>query len=161
MIKKFSLVLAVLILIVTVGCSFGKSTGTTTPAANVRQVRQAELSGKWAVKQLEINLESSISIMLTLAEGDMVEGYYYMEKGNGLTFQISGVSLIYESQPADAKSAVTSDRFSFTASSGQGKAYTLKLTPAKGSTTEKAAATVFLEIVYPATGEVFVPMGTK
>jgi len=165
MMKKIFVMLAVLTLLTVVGCSSSSATtaATTTPAAGVKQVRQAVLNETWAVKQLEIELDAAISIMLTLSAGDKVEGFFYLEKGNGLTFQITGESLIYESQPADEDTEfVTSDRFSFTASNSQGKAYTLKLTAAgAGKTAAKTAAPVFLEIVYPVTGEIFVPMGTK
>lgn len=162
MLKKVFIVLISLLLIVVAGCSSTSNAGTSTPAADVKQARQAEISGKWAVKQLEINLESSISIVLKLAQGDTVDGYFYLEKGSDIDFQISGKSLIYESRPVDLKTGmITSDRFSFTASDAQGIAYTLKLTPANGINTAKGTATVFLEIVYPSTGEVFVPMGTK
>ncbi|MHB8105035.1 MAG: hypothetical protein ACYDG5_05800, partial [Dehalococcoidales bacterium] len=52
----------------------------------------------------------------------------------------------------------TSDRFTFTASQTQGIDYKLKLTLTGRGTTE---ATVFLEIIYPVTGSVLVPIGTK
>src|SRR4030042_2327921 len=156
MVKRILGIMIVLSLITVVGCSSVPVAITPTPVANVKQVRQAEISGKWVVKQLEINLESSISIVLMLAEGGTVEGFFYLEKGNNIDFQITGESLIYESKPTDAKSAsVTSDRFSFTASDGQGKAYTLKLTPGISKDEKnKTDTTVFLEIIYPVTGEV-------
>jgi len=120
-----------------------------------------EIAGKWAVKQVEINLQSGISILLKLAPGDTVEGYYYLEKGNKVGFQISGNSLMYESKPDVISGNVTSDRFSFTASADQGIAYTLKFIPGKEKDEKKVDTTVFLEIIYPVTGEVFDPMGTK
>lgn len=161
MVGKIFIILAVLLLITTVGCSSGNTTNTSAPAADVRQVRQTEIAGKWAVKQVEIDLQSSISILLKLAEGDTVEGYYYLEKGNDINFQIFGKDLIYESRPVAVSGNITSDRFSFTASDAQGIAYTLKFSPAEEKNGKKTAATVFLEIIYPVTGEVFDPMGTK
>jgi len=165
MIKRICFILAILMLLaLAAGCSFGSTATTTTQSAGVKQLRHAQLAEGWLVKHLEIDLENNISIMLTLAEGDEVEGFFYMEKGNGLNFQITGQSLIYESKPAGTGTGIiTSDRFAFTASDGQGKAYTLKISAAGNGTTaaSQATTTVFLEIIYPASSEIFVPMGTK
>ncbi|OGO17987.1 MAG: hypothetical protein A2Z15_00495 [Chloroflexi bacterium RBG_16_50_11] len=88
-----------------------------------------------------------------------MDGYFYCVSGANVTFSISGNSLIYQSvTPEDG---VASDRFSFTASQGQGIAYTLKLTPVNGNSAAKGEANVFLELIYPSTGEIFVPFGTK
>ena len=90
-----------------------------------------------------------------------MDGYFYLEKGSDISFQIAGNSQIYESQPAGTKSdTITSDRFSFTASQAQGIAYFLTFNP--GSDTRVTNEdTVFLEIIYPATGSLSVPIGTK
>jgi hypothetical protein len=111
---------------------------------------------------MEINSESEISIVLKLADGNKVDGYYYLEKGSNISFQISGISLIYESKPAGGKSdAIISDRFSFTATQAQGIAYTLTLKASGNASKEKTGTTVFLEIIYPAAGSLYVPIGTK
>ena len=66
---------------------------------------------------------------------------------------------MYESKaPGTGENSVTSDRFSFTASQAQGLAYTLKLEPAGSDST---SATVLIELIYPATGEIFIPIGTN
>ena len=146
-------------LVILVGCST-TVTETTSPA-NVNTVRETKLSPNWALKQMEVNLGSETKIMLTLADGDKVDGYFYLTSGDNVSFSISGTSLIYESKaPGTGAKSVASDRFSFTASQTQGTAYTLKLTPVSG-TEGRVEAAVFLELIYPVTGELFVPFGTK
>jgi hypothetical protein len=159
--KIVCLLLAVSILAVT-GCSLvSKATETTTTApASVKAVREAIISKVWKMKQMEINLDKEVSIMLELKDGDRVDGYYYLTKGDGINFNIAGVSTIYTSQPPDATTTlITSDRFSFIASQGQGVTYKLTLSVGTGSKTSEAA--VFLELVYPVTGSLYVPIGTK
>ena len=151
--------LILLALVAFIGCS--SAVTETSATANVNTVRETKLSPNWALKQMEINLEAETKIMLTLAVGDKVDGYFYLSSGDNISFSISGTSLIYESKaPGMAAKSVSSDRFSFTASQAQGTAYTLKLTPVSGAE-GKVEAAVFLELIYPVTGELFVPFGTK
>jgi hypothetical protein len=113
------------------------------------------------MKQLEIDLENEIPLTLILKDGDRVDGYFYLEKGDNVGFNVSGNSLIYASKPSDTETArITSDRFSFTASQAQGIAYILTFKPGNLDGGQKGA-TVFLEIVYPATGSLSIPVGTK
>jgi uncharacterized lipoprotein YajG len=51
MFKKFFIILSVILLVALAGCSSDKTTVTSAPAANVKQLRQMEIAGKWAVKQ--------------------------------------------------------------------------------------------------------------
>ncbi len=140
-----------------VGCTSAK-TETASPA-NVKTIRETKISPNWSVKQMEITLEAETSIMLTLASGDKVDGYFYLISGDNISFSVYGNSLIYESKAAGmAAKYVSSDRFSFTASQAQGLSYRLKLAPGSG---EPASITVFLELIYPASGEIFIPIGTK
>jgi hypothetical protein len=112
--------------------------------------------------QLEINLEAETEIDIKLAAGDKVDGYFYIVKGDNITFSISGSSLIYASKaPVTQGQSVASDRFSFTASQAQGGGYTLKFNVINGNSKDKNSATVFLEFIYPAAGTVLVPIGTK
>jgi hypothetical protein len=135
---------------------------TSTPQANISQLRQAQVAKVWTVRQLEINLDNTTSILLKLAAGDTADGYYYLEKGDNINFQISGQSQIYKSTAATAGSAnITSDRFSFKASSDQGIAYTLQFSPVKITETKAVTPVIFLELIYPATGEIFTPLDTK
>jgi hypothetical protein len=161
MFKKIIGILVVLSLIGIVGCSSGSKTSTSTQPATVRTIREAEIASKWTMKQMEINSSAEITLVLTLANGDKVDGFYYLEKGTETAFQVSGNSLIYESKAADVKTGITSDRFSFTASQAQGIAYTLTLNAGVDATKEKNNTTIFLEIIYPASGSLYVPIGTK
>jgi hypothetical protein len=159
MFKKIVLVILALTLIGAAGCSLGsKSTSTTAPAA-VNTVREATISKVWSMKQLQIDLDKSIAIVLTLKDGDKVDGYFYVLKGELAAFNISGNSPFYASKSTDTEtSRITSDKFSFTASQAQGVAYTLNMT---ASSSASGKASVFLELMYPSTGSMFVPIGTK
>jgi hypothetical protein len=163
MLKRLCVILAVTMLLVTVGCSSGQGNVTSSPTqpAGIDEVRQAQIAKIWEMKQLQINLESSTSILLKLAEGSEVSGYFYLTRGNNISFQISGKTLIYKSAPVSVSGNVSSDRFSFKSSNDQGLAYTLELVPAEKGEGKKVTPAVFLEIIYPASGEIFVPMETK
>jgi hypothetical protein len=163
MFRRLFVVLTTIVLLFASGCSSNKGNVTSTPTqpAGIKEVRQAEIAPSWTMKQLEINLESSTSILLTLEEGAEVSGYYYLTRGNNIDFRISGKSLIYQSAPLNVSGNVTSDRFSFAASGAQGIAYTLKLIPDEKGEGKKITPSVFLEIIYPASGEIYVPMETK
>jgi hypothetical protein len=159
--KTLGLLLAVMLLAAP-GCSLAaKATETTTTApASVHAVREAIIGKVWKMKQMEINLDKEVSIIMELKDGDRVDGYYYLTKGDGINFSIAGISTIYTSQPPDATTAlITSDRFAFIASQGQGVTYKLTLSASTASKTTEA--TVFLELVYPVTGSLYVPIGTK
>lgn len=161
MVKKVMGMLVILALVGLAGCSSGSKTATATPAASVHTIREAGIASAWTMKQLEINSSAEISLVLTLANGDKVDGFYYLEKGTGTAFQISGNSVIYESKAAGKSDTITSDRFSFTASQAQGLAYSLTLNAGMDASKTKNQNTIFLEIIYPATGSLYVPIGTK
>jgi len=156
MIKK-SLIAAVLLSLVGVlGCT---SAATTKTPASVKSIREAEIATAWTMQQMEISVKSEVTIILNLANGDKVDGYFYIESGTSINFTITGNSLIYQS-PVTAQ-GTQSDRFSFTAGLAQGVAYTLRFTPMANGTQQPADSTIFLELIYPATGEIYVPFGTK
>jgi hypothetical protein len=161
MFRKILCVIVALTLISITGCSLvskAQPTDTTTPAS-VRTVREAKISKIWMMKQMEIDLAGDFPIVLKLKDGDNVEGYFYLVKGDNVGFNISGSSSIYTSKSTDTETLrITSDRFSFTASQAQGLAYTLTLNAA--ATNGKSVTTVFLELIYPATGTLLVPFGT-
>jgi hypothetical protein len=163
MIKRIGIILSLAILItIAFGCSHSSSNVTPTPQANISQVRQAQVAKIWTVRQLEINLDNTTSILLKLAAGDTVDGYYFLEQGDNVDFSISGQSQMYKSTAATAGSAnITSDRFSFKANNDQGIAYTLKFSPVKTTETHSATPVIFIEIIYPVTGEIFTPLDTK
>ena len=160
--KKILIMAAVLALAAAIGCSSKSNSTEKAPPASLKIVREAKIGSQWEMKQVEINVETEFTLDIKLAEGNKVDGYFYLERGSHVDFQISGSSLIYQSRPPDDKTdTITSDRFSFTASQAQGLAYylTFRATPVSGEEPEKQ--TVFIEIIYPATGSVFVPIGTK
>ena len=162
MLKRIFTIIGVTSLLLLVGCSSSPAVTNPSSGASVRVVREAKITAAWYVRQMEIDLATELPIVLKLNDGDRVDGYFYVEKGSGIGFRISGNSLIYESKATDAKArGVPSDRFSFTAGKAQGIAYTLTLAGSDNSSQERNASTVFLEVIYPATGSVFVPMGTK
>lgn len=162
MLKKILCLTVALSLVAITGCSLvanSNGTDTTTPAS-IRTIREAKITKAWTVKQMEIDLQSDVSIVLKLKEGDKVDGWYYLVKGDSASFNITGNSAIYTSKATDTETMrVTSDRFSFTASQAQGVAYTLTLSAAPASKSE--TTTVFLELIYPTTGSLYVPIGTK
>ena len=159
MLKKVIFGALLLVLVVfALGCPSARSTTTTTSPANVNTISETMISPDWAMKMMEIKLEGETKIVLTLSAGDEVDGFFYLTSGDNISFSISGTSLIYESRAyGTGEKSVSSDRFSFTASQSQGLAYTLKLKPGN----QDASATVIIQLIYPASGEIFIPIGTK
>ncbi|MBN1692054.1 MAG: hypothetical protein JW845_00685 [Dehalococcoidales bacterium] len=150
--------LLLVIVVFAFGCPSAKTT-TTTPQANVHTISETTISPNWAMRQIEITLEGETKIVLTLEDGDKVDGFFYLTSGENISFSISGTSLIYESiATGTSEKSVSSDRFSFTASQSQGLAYTLKLKP---ESQDAASATVVIQLIYPASGEILIPIGTK
>jgi hypothetical protein len=161
MVKRILIILIVLSFIGVLGCSATSKTTTTSTAASVRPIREAKIGKAWMMKQLEIDLNKEIPLTLILKDGDRVDGYFYLEKGDNIGFNISGNSVLYISKPPDTETArITSDRFSFIASQTQGIAYILNFKTSNLDDGQQAA-TVFLEIVYPATASLSIPVGTK
>ena len=162
MIKKVIIFTIVLPLIFVVGCSQVSelTEGITSKSSqeNLKIIREAKLGADWQVKQMEIELEADdeVSILMKLSNGDKVDGYFYLEKGEDIDFQITGDSLIYESQvPTEDKSnGITSDRFSFIADKAQGDTYTLTFQNENDDDRIK----VFLEVIYPVKASLFVPI---
>lgn len=144
----------VLSLIATLGCSQISDLTDTLSSENPEVLRTAELGSGWQMNQMSIKLEAGeeLSVLLKLASGDQVDGYFYLEKGSEVEFDITGNSLLYTS--AGTPDGISSDRFSFIASQAQGTTYTLTFSNSSG------AATVFLEVIFPVTGLIFIPVDT-
>lgn len=164
MTKKILCIIAVIAILGISGCDlYSKATETTTTTpATVEIIREAKIGQSWIMKQMEIDLETAVPIVLTLQDGDNVQGYFYTLKGDGIDFSIAGTSPIYTSPATDTKTGLTtSDRFSFVADQGEGVAYKLTLDAGTDADENSNKAKVFLEIIYPATGSLLVPIGTK
>lgn len=159
MFKKIFCVILGLSLIGVAGCSLASKasqTTSTTASASVEKVRETTISNTWAMKQLQINLTKELSIELKLKDGDRVDGYFYVIKGDITSFNIYGNTLIYTSTVTDTETKrITSDRISFYASAAQGVSYTLTFN------TAASATTIFLELIYPSTDSLYLPYGTK
>ncbi len=137
------------------GCSAVSRITGSSSSGGPEIVKKADLGTKWTMRQisLELGAGSQMPVLLRLVDGDKVDGFFYLEKGNNVDFQITANSLIYKPSIQDAYArGITSDRFSFTASQAQGTTYTLMF---RNTSYSNDKVTVFLEIIYPVTGSVF------
>ena len=150
-------IMAVVLLATIPGCSQISDLAQLLSPKDPDIVRGADLGGEWRMDQLRLNIDAGDEslVLLRLDTGDEVDGYFYLEKGESINFQIIGDSLIYESMPQDTKdsSKITSDRFSFVATQTQGSTYALTLRNPGDDGKTKAA--VFLEVIYPIDGSLF------
>jgi len=160
MLRKILVALTVLSVLLISGCSNapGLPASADTPSYNI--VRKSEVGGKWQTYQLKIELSKGdeLPILLKLADGDKVDGYFDVEKGEGFDFQINSNTQIYKLTPPVAGKKV-SDRFAFTASQSQGNMYILTLRNTSGDKDVRISA--FLELVFPKSGAIFIPLDTK
>ena len=168
MIRKVIVALIVFLLLFITGCAEleGLTRGLETSSpAGPEIVRKAKIGSAWQMNQMKIKLAGGeeTSILLKLTDGGKVDGYFYLERGGAMDFQIIGDSLIYESKDLDGKDAeeVTSDRFSFIAARAQGTTYTLTFQNPADKDDLQSEATIFLEIIYPADSSLFMPVKTK
>ena len=65
--------------------------------ASVKSIRDAKIGTQWQVKQVEISFKTDTFVTVELTAGDKVDGYYYILSGDGISFNISGISQIYAS----------------------------------------------------------------
>src|SRR3989304_2297753 len=111
MLKKILVLGAALVLVAAIGCSSKSNSTEKAPPARLKIVREAKIGSQWEMKQGEKKGEKEFTLDIKLAEGNKVDGYFYLERGSHVDFQISGSSLIYQSQPPDARTnTITSDR---------------------------------------------------
>ena len=109
--------------------------------------------------RIALEVGEELSVLLKLAGGDKVDGYFYLEKGNDIGFHITGQSLLYESKALPE--GLISDRFSFVSSEAQGTTYTLTFSNSSEEGGRQTKVTIFLEIIYPITGSVYIPVDTR
>jgi len=159
-IKLLALVLMVsmLALGVLAGCSSSKS---STPTGKYEILRRATLGNTWQMYQIRVSLESGSDFdidLLGLSGADKVDGYFYPEKGIGASMTImSGSTVIYKADSSTvALGGTLSDRFSFPANQPSGTAYMLQFH--NGGT---ETVNIFLELIYPKTGQLRGPIDLK
>lgn len=123
-------------------------------------IREAQIAPEWEMNQIRIVIGAGdeFSTLLQLAEGNRVDGYFFLEKSDNVSFEIRGTSLIYQSADGtDSEAGVSSDRFSFIATPPQGNTYTLTFrNPA--TEPEETVVAVFMELIFPASGAMFFPI---
>ena len=159
MIRKIILAAMVLSLVSSLGCEeLSSLTQEGTETSNLKILKAEELGAQWEMKQMsfKVGADDEVLILLKLSDGDEVDGYFYLEKGDDIDFRITGKTLLYRSPARDGK--VSSDRFSFVASQAQGDTYALPFHNPRGDNYLKTTITVFLEVIFPVSGSVFVPV---
>jgi len=152
----FAAISVVLSLALVTGCS----ASTTGPSVKPRHeiLGKSAIGTDWRMSQLRLILPSGTGfhVLLKLTDGDKADGYFYLEKGSNVDFNINADSQIYRSAKPSSGN-VSSDRFSFIASKVQGSNYVLQFNNTANTT---KPVVVFLEVIYPVKGAIYIPMET-
>ena len=123
---------------------------TTSTSQGLKIEKSVELGSDWQMKQLgfRVGADDKVEILLKLGDGDEADGFFYLERGETVDFRITGKSQLFRSTEGD--------RFSFSASQDEGDTYTLLFRNTADE--DEGAITVFLEVIYPLGGEIYVPV---
>ena len=166
MLKRIIIAIMLLSLVFAIGCEeISSLTGgqtQTSSGQNLKILKAVELGSEWEMKQMnfKVGADEEVLILLKLSAGDKVDGYFYLEKGEATGFSITGKNLLYKSAipvGADSK-GITSDRFSFAATQVEGDTYTLTFRNPTDDDAPQTTVSVFLEVIYPVSGSVYVPV---
>jgi hypothetical protein len=156
MMKKIIIAILILSLVAIPGCEeISRLTQEATPTSsptNLKILKSEELGSEWEMKQMrfDVDAEDEVAILLKLSNGDKVDGFFYLEKGEDIDFRITGKGLLYQS--------AVQDRFSFAANQTQGDTYTLTFHNPADDDDQPAKVTVFLEVIYPVDGSIYIPV---
>lgn len=125
---------------------------TSTSQANLKIEKSVELGSAWQMKQISFRVGAGeeVAILLKLSDGDKVDGFFYLERGDTCDFRITGKTQLYRSDSAT--------RFSFTAGQAQSDTYNLLFRNTAEEDESQKSITVFLEVIYPLSGEIYVPV---
>ncbi len=125
---------------------------TSSSQGNLKIVKSVELGSAWQMKQISFRVDAGqeVAILLKLSDGDKMDGFFHLEKGDTVDFRITAKSQLFRSNEAN--------RFSFTASQAQGDTYTLLFRNTAEEDESQKSITVFLEVIYPLKGEIYVPV---
>jgi len=152
--KRIIIAIMILSLLPILGCEeisrLTKEPTETSSPTNLKILKAVELGSEWEMKQItfDVGADGEVAILLKLSDGDEVDGYFYLEKGDAIDFRITGKTLLFKSE--------VQDRFSFIANQDQGDTYTLAFRNTADDSKDKI--TVFLEVIYPVGGSVYVPV---
>jgi hypothetical protein len=153
MLKIISTGMILLALLLSTGCdqiaNIGGGGTTSTEGPDI--VRQEDLGDDWQMAQMRVSVPAGEdnSVLLRVKQGDEVDGYYFLEKGEDIRFELIGDAVIYQSPGI-------SDRFTFIVPETVVTTYTLTFS----NPTEREEI-VFLEVIFPIEADLFFPISAN
>lgn len=154
--KIITAIIFLTLLLPLLGCAeiseLTQGSATSSSQTNIEIEKSVELGSTWQMKQIsfKVGAGQEVAILLKLADGDKVDGFFYLEKGDTIDFRITGKTQLYRSAEAT--------RFSFTAGQAQSDTYNLLFRNTAGEDESQKSITVFLEVIYPLKGELYIPV---